>query len=235
MVAKNHTRDMDCLMKDVEGKVSQLFAQSEARISRLQSEAECARNEFEAQLLEREKSIANIVKTHQEEKDQLRKEFEEKNLEKELREKSLSIENLLKKQAQAKTDMDMYKKATEAEMNKKTLLVQNLRGDVEKHRSDLLNVIQTISRKDAEIESLKTDLDVKLSEKENLEKELSNISETVCRKEAEMRQMATEYQSARTDLETKVTEKELQVQNLQVVLTMFTKHLSFQTFFKSTL
>ena len=56
----------------------------------------------------------------------------------------------------------------------------------------------------------------KIIESENLDKELSNVTETISRKEAEMKQTKAGYESARTDLEAKVTEKELQVQNLQV-------------------
>ena len=302
MVAKSHIRDMDSLMEEMEKNVSQLivktFDETESTLSRLQAEGESARNEFEGQLLEKEKAIASMVTIqeqakiqNQKEMEELRKEFEEKDTEKELREKDLRIRNLLNKETQAKeaftkmendlgakisekekwienlcktqaqtaercsldlmnlrteiegkhadelaalvnrnkTDMGMFKKATETEMNKKTLLVENLRADVEKHRSDLLNDIQTISRKDteilkiqAELGSLKTDLGSMLIEKENLEKEISNVTETL---KAEMRQTATENQSARTDLEAKVTEKEVQVQNLQVC-----KHLSFRVF-----
>ena len=98
-------------------------------------------------------------------------------------------------------------------MNKKAHLVEKVEGD-------LKNVIQTVSRKDAEIlkiqteqETLKTNLESALVEKDTVAKELSDL---LSRKEAEIKIISSEFQSMKNDLEAKVTEKEIQVQNLQV-------------------
>ena len=153
--------------------------------------------------------ITMITKSHSLEMDSVTGKMENK---------ICQLETLFKGEAEAvRTELegrhDMYKKAAEVEMNKKAHLVEKVKGD-------LKNVIQTVSRKDAEIlkiqteqETLKTDLESALVEKDTVAKELSDL---LSRKEAEIKIISSEFQSMKNNLEAKVTEKEIQVQNLQV-------------------